>query len=173
MKSSRTFRCSTHYMCMCRWGRRFRLPTPYVLSQKASALAPGYLRGNLSFCDLATSGVHAEESANATVGRRKRLPHTHPRPVVCGFRPRDGQSGFRACLVARFQGGTCGGRRAPVWREWKAFLSAPSLGDHAQSLARIAAAQYSTACDYALVERLYRSTSQSTSRPYGTGLLAR
>jgi hypothetical protein len=165
------FRRFTHYMCL--WGRPFGLPTRHVLPQTTPALASGYFGGNLSFCDLAASGVHATESVYAKVGRRKRLPHSYRRPVVCRSGSGIGQGGFRACLVARFQGGTCGGRRAPVWREWKAFLSAPSMGDHAQSLARIAAAQYSTACDYALVERLYRSTSQSTSRPYGTGLLAR
>src|SRR6202162_6703816 len=43
------FHGSTHYM----WGRRFRLPTRYVLSQKASPLASRSHGGNLPVCHLA------------------------------------------------------------------------------------------------------------------------
>src|ERR1019366_9219026 len=44
---SAIFHPSTHY----KWGRRFRLPTRYVLPQKASPLASRHNRGNLSLGD--------------------------------------------------------------------------------------------------------------------------
>src|SRR6202040_2099655 len=48
------FHASTHYM----WGRRFRLPTRYVLPQKASTLASRSHGGKLPVCYLAFGWLH-------------------------------------------------------------------------------------------------------------------
>jgi hypothetical protein len=166
--------CSTHYIGMCRWGRRFRLPTPYVYPQTASPLASGYRAGDFSFCNLAVGGIFAEESVYPEVGRRKRLPHAYSRAVIRGSRPRDGQSWFsgRFGYGIRESGESCS-RRDPVWRNRAALLSATRLGDHAQSCARFVATQYANSCDHALAEGFYREAGQSDSRPDRRGVLAR
>ena len=166
------FAWSTH----CMWGRRFRLPTPYVLPQKASALASRDLGGNFSICYLAFGGLHPADST-AGVGRRGtlwvRLPHFICGPIRSRLGPRGGQSGVRAGLAAGPTDSSRGGRRPPAWRERKTVLSAPGLGDHAQPCARAAAAQDFNAGDYALGERLYGATGQPGSGANGRGILAR
>ena len=163
-----------HYMCcVCRWGRRFRLPTPYVHAQTASSLASGYLGADFSFCHLAFGGISAEESLYPEVGRRKRLPHFNPRTVVRGSGPRDGQSCFRAGLVAGSTSGEGSGRRDPAWRDRTAVLSITRLGDHAQSCSRFAVAQFADARDYALAKRFYRAPGQPHPATNRRALLAR
>jgi hypothetical protein len=170
MNSPASFFSFRHYMFRCRWGRRFRLPTPYVHAQTASSLASGYLGADLSFCYMAVGGISAEEPI--WVGRRKRLPHAYPRAVVRGSRSRDGQSSFRAGLVAGHESGENGSRCDPAWRDWTAVLSITGLGDYAQSCARFVAAPYTPSCDYTMVERVDRSASQSNLEPHGRSLLA-
>src|ERR1035441_6609786 len=58
---SAIFHPSTHY----EWGRRFRLPTRYVLPQKASPLASRHNRGNLPVCHLALGRFHPEDATFA------------------------------------------------------------------------------------------------------------
>jgi hypothetical protein len=172
------FSRSGHCMCVCRWGRRFRLPTSYVHAQTASALASGYFGGDLSICHLAIGWVYAEGSVYAGVGRRKRLPHfhfhtyTHGWEGVCGGGSRDGQGCVWAGLVEGRADRTCGGRCTSVRRERDAVLSASGLGDHAQSCARAVASKNFAFRNYALGERFYRATGQSHSRKNRSGLLA-
>jgi hypothetical protein len=137
-----TFSRSGHYICVCRWGRRFRLPSHYVHAQTAPSLAPRCLRGNLSLCHLAISRLHAEESIWAEVGRQECLPHTHPRPLVRRSGPRNRQSYVWACLATGCARSTSGGRCDPLRRKWKTFLRTESLGGHAKSCAPTVAAQY-------------------------------
>ncbi len=173
MNSSEILCGFQHYMCRFRWGRRFRLPTSYVLSPTASSLASRYLGGDVSICDVALGWFHAEGSTSKELGRRKRLPHFDRRPVVRCHRSRDGQSCFWTGLAEGCADSTCGCRRTPLWRERKAFLSATSLGNHAQSCSCTTAAQDLAVGDYALVERLYGATSQPDPRQNRRGLLAR
>src|ERR1017187_1284051 len=113
----------------------------YVLPQKASPLASRYRRGNLPLCYLALGRFHPADSTATAVGRQKRLPHNSIRwPGLPRLGPRSGQGCFRTGLAAGCPNRACGGRCPPAWRDRKAFLSAPSVGDHAQSCAYTAAA---------------------------------
>jgi hypothetical protein len=167
-----------HCMCVCRWGRRFRLPTPYVHTQTASALASGYFGGDLSVCYLAIGWVYAEGSVYAGVGRRKRLPHfhfhtyTHGWAIVCCGRSRNGQGCLWACLAERCPSGPRGGRCTFIWREREVFLSASGLGDHAQSCACAVASKNIAFRDYALGEGIYGAGGESHSRKNRRSLLA-
>ena len=160
-----TFSPFRHYMA--RWGRHFCLPTPYVHAQKASSLAPGYVRGSFSVRYLAISRIDAAESVWAEVGRRKRLPHSHTYPgaIVCGAGPRNRQSYVWTRLAGGSEDSTRCGRRHPLRRKWKAILSTAGLGDYAESCPPTAAAKSPAACDYALAERLHGAAGQSYSWP--------
>ena len=166
---SAIFNHSTHHM----WGRRFRLPTSHVLSQKASPLASRSLRGKLSICYLAFSWLNTADSTAPAVGRRKRLPHSVPWPGLRHPRSRNGQGCFRASLAVRRPSRTCSGPHPSIWRERKAFLSAPRLGDYAQSRARTAPTQDLSASDYSVVERPHCTKGKSDPGPDGRDLLAR
>ena len=166
---SAIFNHSTHHM----WGRRFRLPTSHVLSQKASPLASRSLRVELPLCYLAIGWLNTADSTAPAVGRRKRLPHSVPWPGLRHPRSRNGQSCSRASLAVRRPSRTCSGPHPSIWRERKAFLSAPRLGDYAQSRARTAPTQDLSASDYSVVERLHCTKGKSDPGPDGRGLLAR
>ena len=70
---------STHYM----WGRRFRLPTRYVLPQKASPLASRSHRGNIPVCRLAFGRLQPRAGAGGS-GRYQAAREMHPRSIESG-----------------------------------------------------------------------------------------
>jgi hypothetical protein len=170
------FSRSGHSVCVCRWGRRFRLPTLYVHAQTASPLASGRFGANLPLCYLAIGWVYAEESVYAGIGRRKRLPHFHSqtyfRTSVCCGRSRNGQGCLWARVVEGCASGTGGGRCTPAWREREAVLPAARLGDHAQSCACAVASEDRAVRDYAVGEGFHCTTSQFNPASHGRAILA-
>src|ERR1035437_8352756 len=89
---SAIFYSSTYYT----WGWRFRLPTRYVLPQKAPPLASRYHRGNLPVCYLAFGGLHPTDSTVAAVHCCAPIRW----PGLPRHGPRGGQSRFRTGLAA-------------------------------------------------------------------------
>jgi hypothetical protein len=160
-----TFPTCSHYM----WGRRFRLPTLYVLPPQASPLASRSQRSSLPFHYLALSRfAPAEPTAPAP-------PTCAPlsRPSLPRRGPRNGQSRFRTSLAARYTCSRHGDPDHSPWRERQKLLSAPSLGDHAQPCAYPVASQDPSAGDYALAEGIHGTACEPDPRPHRGGILAR
>ena len=154
------FGLATHY----KWGRRFRLPTPHVLPKKTPALASGRFRRDVSVYHVAFGGLSpSDPDATRVISR----------PSLCGSGPRSRQSIFRTSLVARFpRRKRCRGC-PPARRKRKTVLRTACLGYHAESRARVAAAENSVAGDHAMAEGLHSSACQSDSGPNRGGFLAR
>jgi hypothetical protein len=119
------------------WSRRFRLPTRYVLPQKASPLASRSHRGNLPVCHLAFGRAPSRGPGCCSCPRAQIYPRAEP-----------SSSWTAKWTRRRFGSGTLSG----MVRAEGIFISSQPVGDHAQPCSCSVAARDLTTDDHALME---------------------